>query len=328
MKTAQTIAVFADPPASIPAGLFADFEIKGRKRPSAFVASYGIQAIVVALLLIITLTTTTPVLIQKKYSAISLVAPTLSNPSPVRLPVARVSVPPVAVSSPALPAVAAPTSIPAPRSPRVEWTVDVPAPPAPKPVLQPNYPAQIPAMPVAKPVHTGSFGDPNGVPVQQPTSATSRAPALASVGSFGTSATGTARPSGRGVATGAFGTQSGASGQANKSVKSVDFSEPALAKAQTVAARVSPIAPVAIQSKPAPVYTEEARRLRVEGDVVVQVVFSATGEIRIVGVVKGLGHGLDEAAVAATRQIRFTPARRDGQFVDYPATIHVVFALS
>jgi hypothetical protein len=45
-------------------------------------------------------------------------------------------------------------------------------------------------------------------------------------------------------------------------------------------------------------------------------------------VVKGLGHGLDEAAVAATRQIRFTPARRDGQFVDYPATIHVVFALS
>jgi TonB family protein len=183
-------------------------------------------------------------------------------------------------------------------------------------------------MPIAKPVHTGSFGDPNGVPVQQPTSATNRGPVLASVGSFGTPATGSGRQSRRGVATGAFGTQSGASGQTNKGVKSVDFSEPALAKAQTVAAKVSPIAPVAIQSKPAPVYTEEARRLRVEGDVVVQVVFSATGEIRIIGVVKGLGHGLDEAAVAATRQIRFTPARRDGQFVDYPATIHVVFALS
>jgi TonB family protein len=111
-------------------------------------------------------------------------------------------------------------------------------------------------------------------------------------------------------------------------VKSVGFSEPAPAKAQTVVAKLSPIASVAIQSKPAPVYTEEARRLHLEGDVVVQVVFSATGEIRIVGVVKGLGHGLDEAAVAATRQIRFTPARRDGQFVDYPATIHVVFALS
>jgi TonB family protein len=328
MKTAQTIAVFPESPASIPTGLFADFEITGRKRPSAFVASYGIQAIVVALLLIITLTTTTPVLIQKKYSAISLVAPTLSNPSPVRLPVARVSAPPVAVSSQALPVVVTPMSTPAPRSPRVERTVDLPEPPAPKPLLQPNLLAAVPAMPLAKPVHTGSFGDPNGAHVQQPTSATSRSQVLASVGSFGTPSTGSGRPSGRGVATGGFGTQSSAFGKTNKSVKSVDFSEPALTKAQTAAAKVSPIAPVAIQSKPAPVYTEEARRLRVEGDVVVQVVFSATGEIRIVGVVKGLGHGLDEAAVAATRQIRFTPARRDGQFVDYPATIHVVFALS
>jgi TonB family protein len=328
MKTVQTIAVFADPPASVPAGLFADFEIKGRKRPSAFVASYGIQAIAVALLLTITLTTSAPVLIHKRYSAISLVAPTLSDTFPVRQTIAQISVPRAAVSSPALPAVAAPTSIPAPRTPRVERTVDLPAPPEPKPVLQPNLLATVPAMPIAKAVYTGSFGGPNGVPAQQPTSATNRGPVLASVGSFGTPTTGMGRPSGRGVATGAFGTQSGASGQANKSVKSVDFSEPALAKSQTVAAKVSPIAPVAIQSKPAPVYTEEARRLRVEGDVVVQVVFSATGEIRIVGVVKGLGHGLDEAAVAATRQIRFTPARRDGQFVDYPATIHVVFALS
>jgi TonB family protein len=181
---------------------------------------------------------------------------------------------------------------------------------------------------MAKPVHTGSFGDPVGVPAQQQNSAASRAPAPTALGSFETAAAITVHPLGRGVATGAFGTQSGVSGQTNKAVKSVDFSEPAMAKTQTVAAKVSPIAPVAIQSKPAPVYTEEARRLRVEGDVVVQVVFSATGEIRIVGVVKGLGHGLDEAAVAATRQIRFTPARRDGQFVDYPATIHVVFALS
>jgi TonB family protein len=327
MKSTQTVVVFPAPPASMPDRLFADFEITGRKRSSAFVASYGIQVIVVALLLTITLTTTAPVLIHKKCSAISLVAPTLSEPAPVRQPVTRISVP--AVASPKLPEIAAPIPIPAPRTPRVERTVDLPAPPAPKPVLQPNVLAEVPAMPVAKPVHTGSFGDPNGVPVQPHTSATNRAPALAAVGSFGTPATGTGRPTGRGVATGAFGTQGGASGQTNKAVKSVDFSETAaLAKAKTVEVKVSPIAPVAIQSKPAPVYTEEARRLHVEGDVVVQVVFSATGEIRIVGVVKGLGHGLDEAAVAATRQIRFTPAQRDGQFVDYPATIHVVFALS
>ncbi|MGA2654281.1 MAG: TonB family protein [Terracidiphilus sp.] len=327
MKSTQTVVVFPAPPASMPDELFADFEITGRRRPSAFVASYGILVVVVALLLTLTLTTPAPVLIYKKYSAISLVTPTLSEPAPVRQPVVRISVSQVAVASPKLP-VEAPMPIPAPLTPRVEPTVNLPAPPVPKPVLQPNVLAEVPAMPVAKPVHTGSFGDPNGVPVQPQTSATNRVPALAAVGSFGTPATGTGRPTVRGVATGAFGTQSGASGQTSKAVKSVDFSETALAKAKTVEAVVSPISAVAIQSKPAPVYTEEARRLHVQGDVAVQVVFSATGEIRIVGVVKGLGHGLDEAAVAATRQIRFTPARRDGQFVDYPATIHVVFALS
>ena len=142
MKSAQTVAVFPDPPASMPAGLFADFEITERKRPSAFVASYGIQVIVVALLLTITLTTTAPVLIQKKYSAISLVAPTFSDSSPVRQPVARISARQVAVASPKLPEVAAPMRIPAPRTPRVERTMDVTAPPAPKPLLQPKLLAE------------------------------------------------------------------------------------------------------------------------------------------------------------------------------------------
>ena len=85
---------------------------------------------------------------------------------------------------------------------------------------------------------------------------------------------------------------------------------------------------MAILSKPEPVYTEEARRLHIEGSVALRVVFTASGEMQIVGVVKGLGHGLDEAAITAARQIRFTPARREGQSMDYPATIHIVFALS
>ena len=327
MKTAQTVAVFPDTPAFMPDKLFAHFEITGRKSLGAFIAGYGIQVILVALLLTITIPTTAPVLVHKRYSAITLVAPSLSDPAPMRRSIARMSPPPqAAAQSPTLPEVSAPMRISAPRIPRVEQTVDVPAPPAPKPVLQPDLLAMVPATPVVKPIHTGSFGDPNGVPVQ--TSAAKRNPASAAVGSFGIPAMGSGQSTGRGVATGVFGTQSGASGQTNKAVKSVDFSEPALEKAQTVIARVSPISPVAIQSKPAPVYTEEARRLRVEGDVVLQIIFAATGEIRIVGVVKGLGHGLDEAAVAATRQIRFTPARREGQFVDYPATIHVIFALS
>jgi len=327
MKPAQSVTALSDTPASMPGGLFADFEITGQKRFRAFVASYGIQAILVALLLSITITTTAPVLVHKRYFAISLVAPSPSDPAPIRPSIARMSASPrAAAQSPALPEVSAPKRIPAPRIPRLERTVDVPTPPAPKAVLQPDLLAMVPATPVVKPIHAGSFGDPNGVPVQA--SAAKRNPASAAIGSFETPTSGTGRPSGRGVAAGVFGTQGGASGQTNKSVKSVDFGEPALTKAQTVIAKVSPLSPVAIQSKPAPVYTEEARRLRVEGDVVLQIVFAATGEIRIAGVVKGLGHGLDEAAIAATRQIRFTPARRDGQLVDYSATVHVVFALS
>ena len=322
MSTVHNIVVIPERGSRVPAELFADFELTERKRPGVFIASYGIQAIAVALLLTITLTTPAPVLIEKKYSAISLVAPTPSAP-----PLARISVSPTSVASPSLD-IAAPTSIPAPRTSRVEVTADVPTPPVLKPVLQPSLLATVPAIPAAKPVHTGSFGDPGGVPAQQQTSTASRTPALPVVGSFGTPATGDYQR-GRGVATGEFSSaQSSVSGPTNQVMKSVDFTEPALATASPMAAKAARVTPVAIESKPAPVYTEEARRLRVEGDVVLQVVFTAAAQIRIVGVVKGLGHGLDEAAVAATRQIRFTPARRDGQFVDYPATIHVVFALS
>jgi len=45
-------------------------------------------------------------------------------------------------------------------------------------------------------------------------------------------------------------------------------------------------------------------------------------------IVRGLGHGLDEAAVRAAQQIRFKPARRDGQPVDFPAVVHIVFQLA
>jgi TonB family protein len=86
--------------------------------------------------------------------------------------------------------------------------------------------------------------------------------------------------------------------------------------------------PVAIQSKPAPVYTDEARQLHIEGEVLLDVVFTAGGNVRVLQVVQGLGHGLDEAAIHAAEQIRFSPAEKAGQPVDCPATLHVVFSLS
>lgn len=90
----------------------------------------------------------------------------------------------------------------------------------------------------------------------------------------------------------------------------------------------SPITPVEILSKPRPAYTEEARSLRIQGEVLLQVLFEASGEVRIDRVVRGLGHGLDESAMAAARGIRFHPARREGLAVDFEATVHIVFELA
>ena len=132
----------------------------------------GIQAIVVALLLIISLTPGAGSHSEEIFRDFTGCAHTFSS---VGLPgylSRRHPSPPRSLD------IAAPMSIPAPRTPRVEVTVDVPTPPALKPVLQPNFLATVPAIPAAKPVHTGSFGDPSGVPVQQQASAASRAPAL------------------------------------------------------------------------------------------------------------------------------------------------------
>jgi len=85
---------------------------------------------------------------------------------------------------------------------------------------------------------------------------------------------------------------------------------------------------VEILSKPKPVYTEEARSLRIEGDVVLDVTFTAAGVLRVLGVAAGLGHGLDEAAIDAAKKIRFNPAKRDGGAVDHTAKLRVVFRLA
>ena len=71
-----------------------------------------------------------------------------------------------------------------------------------------------------------------------------------------------------------------------------------------------------VLSKPPVQYTAEARQLRVQGDVVLRVTFTANGQVVIQGIVHGLGHGLDEEARKVAQQIRFRPATRNGQPVD------------
>jgi len=86
--------------------------------------------------------------------------------------------------------------------------------------------------------------------------------------------------------------------------------------------------PVDILDKPRPEYTAEGRSLKIEGDVVLDVVFLASGSVQMVRVVSGLGHGLDEAAERAAQQIKFKPAKREGQPVDYPARVRITFQLA
>ncbi|MEO8678476.1 MAG: TonB family protein [Vicinamibacterales bacterium] len=88
------------------------------------------------------------------------------------------------------------------------------------------------------------------------------------------------------------------------------------------------VTPVEVLSKPTPVYTDEARRLKIEGDVMLEVEFSATGSVRVLRVIRGLGHGLDESAARAAEQIKFKPAQDSGRAVDYRATVHIVFRLA
>jgi TonB family protein len=76
------------------------------------------------------------------------------------------------------------------------------------------------------------------------------------------------------------------------------------------------------------VYTEEARKLRIEGEVELEMIFMASGEARVLRVIRGLGHGLDEAAAAAAREIRFRPARRGTGLKDVSAVVRITFQLA
>jgi TonB family protein len=89
-----------------------------------------------------------------------------------------------------------------------------------------------------------------------------------------------------------------------------------------------PATPVEINFKPNPVYSDEARQLKLQGEVLLEVMFSANGQLHVNRVVRGLGHGLDEAAIAAANKMRFKPAMRNGTPVDSTAVVHVVFQLA
>jgi TonB family protein len=85
---------------------------------------------------------------------------------------------------------------------------------------------------------------------------------------------------------------------------------------------------IEVLSKPPVQYTSEARQLGIQGDVVLRVTFTAAGQVVVNGVLRGLGHGLDEEARRVAAQIRFRPATKAGQAVDATTTITITFQLA
>jgi TonB family protein len=86
--------------------------------------------------------------------------------------------------------------------------------------------------------------------------------------------------------------------------------------------RLTPPAPI---SRAEPQFTELARDAGFQGDVLVQVVVNADGDVTDPNVAKKVGMGLDEEAIAAARQWKFKAATKDGQPVSVFAQIDVIF---
>jgi TonB family protein len=78
---------------------------------------------------------------------------------------------------------------------------------------------------------------------------------------------------------------------------------------------------------PEPEYSEEARKAKYQGTVVLWVVVGPDGRVRDMRVSRTLGMGLDEKAIDAVRQWRFEPARKNGQPVPVQVSIEVNFRL-
>lgn len=85
-------------------------------------------------------------------------------------------------------------------------------------------------------------------------------------------------------------------------------------------------APVAIYA-PDPPYSEEARKAKYSGVVVVSIIVDAQGNVRDVRVLKPLGLGLDEKAVETIRTWRFKPGLRNGSPVAVRMLVEVSFRL-
>lgn len=262
--------------------------------------------------------------------------PVVEPPKPIEV---KIPTPPVPKIAPAPPKAVAP-----PPQPKVG-------------LFKSSQPTLVANNKVAPSPKTGGFGDPVGV---TPNPNATRPANIAAVGSFagtpgvGQPGAGAARRGtvkgvdfGSGVANGvpggrdvhgtvaSAGFSNGVVGGTGKPggtgrVEQSGLSGTGFGQAAPTAPKVQQAesTPLVVLSKPRAVYTAEARQLKIEGDVRLQVRFTANGRVEVLQVLSGLGHGLDEQARTVAEGIRFKPATKDGQPVDEVTVIRVTFQLA
>ncbi len=200
---------------------------------------------------------------------------------------------------------------------------------------------------------TGGFGDPMGV---HPNAGATRPGTVAAYGSFqsavGDSAGAGAARAGKvgGVNFGSGYANGVPGGSGRGKVASVGFSDgmtggtgngprgkvsqgafkdnTAVETPKVMVANTGNETTVEVISHPKPEYTPEAKQLKIQGDVVLEVRFSADGRCHVIRVVRGLGHGLDEQAIRVAEATHFKPATRDGRPVDITTYYRIDFQLA
>ena len=125
-----------------------------------------------------------------------------------------------------------------------------------------------------------------------------------------------------------------------KNVKSISpwSFNPQFSSGEIISAGGDDIYFVAVEEMPEPIgglyaiqskikYPEEAKRNGVEGKVFIQAFIDVTGNVVEAKVIKGVGHGLDEAALEAVKQTKFTSGKQEGKPVKVQVTIPIIFKL-
>jgi len=192
-----------------------------------------------------------------------------------------------------------------------------PEPTAPAPTLNNKMPV-IPSAPTAQIVAVGTFSHQSPV-----TAPVAKLAASVQAGSFEANGNGPGHDHGMGAATPSVVMSSGFGNGAIVALNS--SGGPGKTGARQAGNGAN--APVEITFKPKPNYTDEGRKQKINGEVRLEVLFQSDGRVHVMRVLQGLGYGLDEQAVKAAEQIKFTPALHEGQPVDSTALVHIIFEL-